>query len=681
MEFQAFSSPYTVIKANFSKVVKDQTASDIIKRVVLCVHRIKTHTDYFLKIYLLLHYNTHNGTLPKITESFVMHCFQVVRQMKLDGRTKNLAEVDDLTEVFEAKYRRIMSEEDIEYLQHPYLTQILGYCATEIVTEYETNIKQHYVEYVERFVNAFYDKKATAATLTTEKEKEEFINNLRKYKQAILERDATSLPADLRVHFPKIIVQRPLKNNNINYDLKCSPQDYLPCMIYIMRFVESKGYKLYNVFPMRTESIPKYITLDTASLAALLIHDPKYFPPSCKAKKDIMSNIGVHKDYIWRLFFNIDMRCFERNGYEFKYMIETDGVGCSILFVRDDLKGVRYNPGAAKSSSQRPRYYLDELPPEEKARLRDKRIVAIDPGKSDLIYCVSKGEGGKVKHFRYTHEQRKYEGRTKKYKHMQEQMKKEEGIQEIEAELSKYNHKTLDVDKFIEYVEAKNRDNAKLPAFYEQEVFRKMRWHAYINMSRSESKMINRFKEEFGPPSDVVIAMGDWEQHHQMRYKEPSKGVGMRKIFKQHGYVDLYLANEYRTSKKCSHCQAETEGEGECEKFMRMPNPRPCKDANCLCTSRDREVSRECKVNNHKKVIIHGLVRCKTCHRIWNRDVNGALNILAVAEAALNGENRPKYLYGPRYLSISASKRASSNIQLVVDDCSHKDKKRKINQS
>ena len=122
MDFQAFSSPYTVIKANFSKVVKDQTASDIIKRVVLCVHRIKTHTDYFLKIYLLLHYNTHNGTLPKITESFVMHCFQVVRQMKLDGRTKNLAEVDDLTEVFEAKYRRIMSEEDIEYLQHPYLT-------------------------------------------------------------------------------------------------------------------------------------------------------------------------------------------------------------------------------------------------------------------------------------------------------------------------------------------------------------------------------------------------------------------------------------------------------------------------------------------------------------------------------------------------------------------------------
>jgi hypothetical protein len=83
-----------------------------------------------------------------------------------------------------------------------------------------------------------------------------------------------------------------------------------------------------------------------------------------------------------------------------------------------------------------------------------------------------------------------------------------------ETTLSSHNHKTLDPRRYVEYLRAKNRINAILLPFYAQETFRKMRWHAHISISRSESVMINRCKEKFGPPQDVVIAMGDWEQKH-----------------------------------------------------------------------------------------------------------------------------------------------------------------------
>ena len=33
-----------------------------------------------------------------------------------------------------------------------------------------------------------------------------------------------------------------------------------------------------------------------------------------------------------------------------------------------------------------------------------------------------------------------------------------------------------------------------------------------MNKQSSEARMINRFKEIFGKPEDVVIGFGDWEQ-------------------------------------------------------------------------------------------------------------------------------------------------------------------------
>ena len=39
-----------------------------------------------------------------------------------------------------------------------------------------------------------------------------------------------------------------------------------------------------------------------------------------------------------------------------------------------------------------------------------------------------------------------------------------------------------------------------------------------------------------------------------------------------------------------------------------------------------------------------GLVRCGTCAKIWNRDVNGSLNILHIGSEAISGHGRPEYL-------------------------------------
>ena len=104
-----------------------------------------------------------------------------------------------------------------------------------------------------------------------------------------------------------------------------------------------------------------------------------------------------------------------------------------------------------------------------------------------------------------------------------------------------------------------------------------------------------------------------------MKYKEPIKGKGIRKIFKDIGYK-LYLVDEFRTSCMCSICKTEI---GRCDKFQIRKNPKPYKSGN---------------------ILVHGLIKCKTCLGVWNRDVNGATNIYRIAKNAINGLERPKYL-------------------------------------
>ena len=51
----------------------------------------------------------------------------------------------------------------------------------------------------------------------------------------------------------------------------CSPMEYFPCMIFMMKQIEKEEQTIYNVFPMRSEVIPKHIRLDTTTLVHLLM--------------------------------------------------------------------------------------------------------------------------------------------------------------------------------------------------------------------------------------------------------------------------------------------------------------------------------------------------------------------------------------------------------------------------
>lgn len=186
--------------------------------------------------------------------------------------------------------------------------------------------------------------------------------------------------------------------------------------------------------------------------------------------------------------------------------------------------------------------------------------------------------------------------------------------------LSSYNSRTCDFSSFKEYITEKNKFASRYTTnVYEEPIFRKLKWNTKINMKRNEDNFINKFRATFGDPKDIVVIFGDWEERPGfLRGKEPTKGKSMRTMIRKAGF-DVYLLDEFRTSKTCNHCHEENE-----MNFIKRKEPRYWK--------------------KNETQNVWGLLRCKNgnCRRIHNRDKNSASNMFFIATTIILEGKRPE---------------------------------------
>jgi hypothetical protein len=621
---------FKCIKIPLKHVIKNPEINiHKIQETVIMANKIIIHTLQFLKLYLLDYYNK-NNKLPIIDKTFVNTCIKIQCEKNKAGRPmgKKVQQLkDDLNSFYQKEYKPLIQNETLSY-NHMY--NIIAYLTIDILTMYENNIKLHYVEYLEKYVNFVWKKKFIIEKIRklklTKKEKDKRINDLcnqlRKIKNDLLNVEDNNyksksfyhnwiktnktilLPDTMNIASDTMNIASDKKKfkNSLKYDIQCSPQDYLPSMIFMMKEIEKEDLSINNVFPMRSGIIPKHIRIDTTTLVHLLMTKTHGKKTNYLVKDDFK------KDKIWKFFFRTERQCFKKKWYSFNNMIETDGVSCSILFLRKDKIGQKFLSKKSKNKE----LYIDEI----RNQLTNKKIVAIDPNMSDLLYCVDSDSRDR-NFFRYTQNQRRKETKHKKYRNIILQLK-DKKVTKLETKMSKYNKKTLNYTKFKIYIKKKNKVNTKLCKFYENYIFRKLKLNSYINRLKSEQRLIKRFKKIFGEPKDTIVCIGDWEQKRHRKFKEPTKGIGFRTMFRKNGFK-VYLVDEFRTSCKCSNCEG-----GDCSKFKKIRNPKP-----------------DAKTNS---ILSHGLLLCKKGCGLWNRDENSARNIYRIAKNAINRIERPMYL-------------------------------------
>jgi len=182
--------------------------------------------------------------------------------------------------------------------------------------------------------------------------------------------------------------------------------------------------------------------------------------------------------------------------------------------------------------------------------------------------------------------------------------KKPSNVRRAEGELATTIARAVGQLEYLEYVKKRGGENeATLMAHYGSGV--KLRAHETL-LARKRS-LLATILAAIAPDPNTVIVIGDlYRGRRALRgwARTPVLKVILEFLASQRRVV---FVDEYNTSKFCSSCETELKTTG--------PRTKACPNQSCSAS--------------------------------WNRDVNGALNILKIWEAWVSGELRPAYLCRP----------------------------------
>ena len=290
---------YRTVKCTLKSIIKKENNISKLMDVITRTNKLTIHTYHLLRLWLLDKYD--NDTLPTLTKDIIRMAFKVLsldsRGQKPKGTNKLI--YDELENLYDDEYKHLGYSHKLSAL---HLSQIIGYNATDMLTNIENNIKLNYVKYINRFVNSMFRKEHNEI-LEKLSGKEKSIKNkeLRKVlyevKKDIRENTLKSNEKYhnwIKLHRPNITPKNINEKYSLENDIDRYPQKYLKNMIYMCMEIEDIGTKMFQFFPLRSNCGVHYVPLDTKSLIEIFIKTNK---------NEYLGNIEEYKESIWNIYF------------------------------------------------------------------------------------------------------------------------------------------------------------------------------------------------------------------------------------------------------------------------------------------------------------------------------------------------------------------------------------------
>jgi len=586
--FQEFrsndKSAYTTIKTTLKSILHNhKEVQPVITNLVFEMNDLMIHSYQFIRLYVLKCYNN-NQSLPEINEKFILYCIKTLGEKTNSGRKENdTSMLDTLQEFYDNEYQPLLNHEKTPLKNK---STMLPYLATQLHTSLSNNTQEHFIQHFLRFINK------TTTNITEDKA------ILFKFKKDILEcnEETDAMFDDWKTtHLPNILPTNIKKS--VHYDVKVKPFDYLKGMLYMNTVLEKEEHKLFQPLPLRNNIIPKHIILDTACIVNL-------FSLEGKMKSELFKAIKENQYDVWNNLLNLQHKTFKSKHYQYHHQLQTDGISCSLLFIRKDLKDKKWGSRVPTLPAQ-DFHNIEDLSIEQLKEVEPRNIVGCDPGKRSLVYMMD-DKGNKLQ---YTAPQRKRESKAKTNQRILLVEKKRNNIIEKETHLSFQNSKSVDYEKFNKYLVEKDKLNKETLDFYQRDVWRKMKFRQYSYGKKSIDTFLNKIKETFG--DNILIGYGNWSRSTQMKHFMPTLNKGLRKQI--HKKYDTITINECNTSKKCCECN------------------------NDLSYYRHSDGNKQFRL-----LVCSGCVRPQVKQTVFRtRDANSAINIMNLTKCWIEKQERP----------------------------------------
>ncbi len=233
----------------------------ILQDAILRANKITSKSYMLLRLWVLQKY--HNGMdIPELTNDTISMAMKSVIKSSFGPKPKGNNNL--LLQEFQTLY-------DFSLEDGKNLSAILDYYAITMLTSITNNIKIHFFEYVNRFINSYF-KATYKVEINNKVFKKQLFKELRMVKNDILN---NTLLCDEKYHTwinenrYKIVPEE--YDTSYYYDLCCEPYKYLKHMIFMCLELETLEAKSFQFFPIQTNAIPRHIQIDTKAMVELFV--------------------------------------------------------------------------------------------------------------------------------------------------------------------------------------------------------------------------------------------------------------------------------------------------------------------------------------------------------------------------------------------------------------------------
>jgi hypothetical protein len=335
--------------------------------------------------------------------------------------------------------------------------------------------------------------------------------------------------------------------------------------------------------------------------------------------------IANEKDF-WRLIFKVPMiqnmkanknKPLHKRSY-FTYHLDTDGYAVSLHFKKKD---------AEKKLSDK---QLDALEI-QKLQIKNPRIIAFDPGRTNILSGIEIDENGNYKKFEL--KKSEYYSATGMNEEAAYKKFRMETIAREELIFREFSLKTTKIGTYKAFIRNYLKVYQKLWKTKASKKWLAWKFRGYVLKSRFIDNLVNAIvgdvPDKKAEKERILIAYGD------AKFSPTGKGERAgptswlsKQIAKK---LKTVFINEYNTTKKCHDCEKTLSPVNEkisVAEMKRRKNKRLKKKEKVEFAMEEKEEKVEGDdAIKMQTVEIRGLKWCSTCCTLKNRDLNAALNI------------------------------------------------------
>ena len=358
--------------------------------------------------------------------------------------------------------------------------------------------------------------------------------------------------------------------------------------------------RMFNLLPMKSNYTISHVPISNMMFMTLIKSNglEKFKDDGRKQDKYTM----------WSKYFNLNG--VETQNRRFGFRINTDG--CAVSIIMDKTTCVTCGIKSLK------------MLPKEEAECEhllscDVEKVGVDPGFTDIV-TVSVLSTGQVK----SYSSAQYYEKAYFNKSNRRTNKWNAETAEITQQLP--TSKTADIETLKSHIAEFIRIQPFLLEHRSTKGYRNMRMLRYVK----RKELIDEISNFIAPPGKhTLVGFGNWEAGNKSPISRRTCGPleEVKRTLNRRTDVSLYLVDEHKTSIICHNCQC------------RLTNMK-------AITTRKRDGVSVPSLTTTK---VHKVLHCKTsvsgpdcCKTTWNRDVNGAKNMLMKTMLALHGWKVPQ---------------------------------------